>query len=276
MATILVLTHPHDLFRSRPFLVHALFPHWTDMGHRVVVHEGTTNLPGADAVLLHVDRTLVADDYIDALRGYRVAINGATRDIGKRAISANLVGPYDDYRGPVIVKTNANAGGIPERLHEEIARRKGEPLGPPVRYMTERYPVFASIAAVPAALRLDPDLVIEKFLPERGDGGYHSRHWLFLGDRDRCHRLLGPHPVVKGGDMIQREPVPIPDEMRAARARLGFDYGKFDFVLHEGTPVLLDVNRTPTLPANLSAPVKAAMGELSKGIDALLLSASAR
>ena len=41
--------------------------------------------------------------------------------------------------------------------------------------------------------------------------------------------------------MMQREPVPIPDEIRAARKRFGFEYGKFDFVLHRGVPVLLDV-----------------------------------
>jgi len=236
----------------------------------VIVHEGTANLPGADVVLLHVDRTVVPDEYIEALGRYPVVINGATRDIGKRVISANLVGPYDDYRGPVIVKTNANASGIPERLHEELSRLKGEPVGAPACYMTERYPIFASIDEVPSKLRLDPELVIEKFLPERGDGGYHSRHWIFLGDRERCHRLLGPHPVVKGSDMMQREPVPIPDEIRAARKRFGFAYGKFDFVLHEGVPVLLDVNRTPTLPATLSVQVKAAMGDLAKGIDAWL------
>jgi len=274
MATILVLTHPHDLFRSRHFVVQALFPHWTDMGHRVIVHEGTANLPGADAVLLHVDRTVVPDDYIDALGKYRVVLNGTTRDIGKRVVSANLVGPYDDYRGPVIVKTNANAGGMPERLHEEIARRKGEPPRAPVRYMSERYPVFASFAEVPSELRLDPDLVVEKFLPEREregeQWGYCSRHWLFFGDRERCHRILGPHPVVKGIDMIRRDAVPIPDEIRAARARLGFDFGKFDFVLHEGAPVLLDVNRTPTLPANMSAFVKAGMEELAKGMAGIL------
>ena len=67
MATVLVLTHPNDLFRSRHFLAHALFPHWADMGHRVIVHEGTANLPGADVVLLHVDRTVVPDEYIEAL-----------------------------------------------------------------------------------------------------------------------------------------------------------------------------------------------------------------
>jgi hypothetical protein len=36
-------------------------------------------------------------------------------DISKLAISANLVGRGDAYAGPVIVKTNCNYGGVPER-----------------------------------------------------------------------------------------------------------------------------------------------------------------
>ena len=114
MATVLVLTHPNDpspiaplprARRSSP-----IGPTW---GTRVIVHEGTAKSPRADLALLHVDRTVVPDEYIEALGRYPVVINGATRDIGKRVISANLVGPYDDYRGPAIVKTNANASGIP-------------------------------------------------------------------------------------------------------------------------------------------------------------------
>ena len=31
----------------------------------------------------------------------------------------------------------------------------------------------------------------------------------------------------------------------AVRRELGFDYGRFDYVLHEGEVVLLDVNHTP-------------------------------
>jgi hypothetical protein len=268
MARIVVLTHPRDLFRSRHFMVQGLFSHWEAAGHRVVVHEGTRDLPDADVAVLHVDRTVVPAEYIEALRRYPFVVNGKTGDIGKRAISRHLVGPYDAYAGPVIVKTNANAGGVPERLHEEVARLKGEPAGPPVRYMTERYPIYDSPALVPPALRLDPDLVVEKFLPERAEHGYYSRHWVFFGDRERCNRVQGPHPVVKAADATERVPVPVPDELRAWRARLGFDYGKFDFVVHDGAPILLDVNRTPTLPAKLSDAVKAGMEDLAKGIAA--------
>ena len=37
----------------------------------------------------------------------------------------------------------------------------------------------------------------------------------------------------------------MPDEIRAERQRLGFDYGKFDFAIGPEGPVLYDANRTP-------------------------------
>jgi hypothetical protein len=177
------------------------------------------------------------------------------------------VGPYDTWKGPVIVKTNANAGGIPERVHLEVARRKGLAAGPPARYVTERYQVLESIARVPADLRLDPELVIERFLPERDPRGYASRHWIFFGDVGWCARVVGPHPIVKGVDILERREVEVPEAIRAHRERLGFDFGKIDFVIHEGRPVLLDVNRTPTVPPNLTEPLSANLARLSRGIE---------
>ena len=136
--------------------------------------------------------------------------------------------------------------------------------------MRSRYPVFASMSQVPVEAWADPDLVVEKFLPEEDERGYALRHWIFLGDHERCTRVVGPHPVVKGSDAIERAPVAVPEELRAWRRRLRFDYGKFDFVLHEGRPVLFDVNRTPTIPERLSGPAQAGMQDLALGLDAFL------
>ncbi len=38
-----------------------------------------------------------------------------------------------------------------------------------------------------------------------------------------------------------------PDAIRGLRRRLGIDYGKLDYVVHDGEVVLLDVNRTPAV-----------------------------
>jgi hypothetical protein len=268
VATILILAHEFDRLSERAFLVKALFPHWEAMGHAIVMHEGPRDLPKADAVLLHVDSTLVPDEYFDAMRAYPVAINAGARDIGKRTVSTELVGPRDAWQGQVIVKTNANAGGLPERMQAAVAQRGGS--GGELPQFATTYPIYRSLGRVPAQVFADPALVVEKFLPERDPRGYASRHWIFLGDREWCARIVSPSPLVKGADAVDRTYVEVPPEIRAHRKRLGFDYGKFDFVIHEGRPVLLDANRTPTLPTRLSDERGGDLAELARGIEALL------
>ena len=51
-------------------------------------------------------------------------------------------------------------------------------------------------------------------------------------------------PAVKGRTVTRFEQIPPEPEVRALREKLGFDYGKFDFVVHGGRPVILDVNKT--------------------------------
>ena len=270
MSTILLVAHARDRFHQRSFLVQSLFDHWAAAGHRVLVAEGPDALPSADVAFLHLDCTAVPPEYIEATRRYPVVINGATGDVSKRAISEQLVAQRDGFQGPVIVKTNRNSGGFPEALHAQVAVLAGEDPGPPVRYMKDRYPIFASPCLVPPAVWNDPDLVVERFLPEKDERGYYVRYWVFLGDRERCSRYLEAEPVVKGDRAIERLPVPVPGELRVWRKKLGLDYGKLDFVLHDGKPVLLDVNRTPTVPANLSEAVRAGQADLARGMDALL------
>jgi hypothetical protein len=69
---------------------------------------------------------------------------------------------------------------------------------------------------------------------------------VFFGPRERASVSFSPSPVVKRVNTIRSEFVPdVPEAIREARGRLGFDYGKFDFVIHQGRPVLLDANSTP-------------------------------
>ena len=79
---------------------------------------------------------------------------------------------------------------------------------------------------------------------------YHSSQFFsgfdkFFGDRGYCARFGSPHPIVKQKNIISREDIPISDEVLAVRRRLGMDYGKLDFVVHDGRTIVFDVNRTP-------------------------------
>jgi hypothetical protein len=269
MATILIVVHPDDQFSKRSFIVQGLVEPWTAAGHRVIVHEGVEGMPSADVAFSHVDLSVIPDAYQGALARYPKVINGRAVDIRKRAFREHLVAPGDGFTGSVIVKTNLNAGGMPEALHATVAAERGE-KSQRARFIKGRYPVFASACEVPAATWSDPDLVVEKFLPEKDERGYYLRTWVFLGASERCTRTLGAHRVVKAADTIERTTVAVPEELRAWRTKLGFDYGKFDFAIHDGSVVLYDVNRTPTMPATISDALRAGMAELAKGIAAFV------
>ena len=111
------------------------------------------------------------------------------------------------------------------------------------------YPVLPHRDRVPAWVWRRQDLVVERFIPERAGRNYVLRMYLFFGDRGVVYRMEADRPVIKaqgivGFETTYDEP---PPEIAEARVALGFDFGKFDYVLHEGRPVLLDVNKTPAV-----------------------------
>src|SRR5208337_4706378 len=111
MHHIVILTHQHDEFDQMTHLLHGVCQVWRENGIKVTVLRGVGPRVEADLAILHVDLTVVPDEYIQFMRQYPVAINPTVKDISKRHISANLVHRGDGYQGPVIVKTNRNFGG---------------------------------------------------------------------------------------------------------------------------------------------------------------------
>jgi hypothetical protein len=271
MASIVILEHRFQASLRRRYLAHSLAVFWRERGHRVVVHAGRENLPAADLALLHVDLTVVPEPYRQLLDSYPRVLNAAVLDVSKRRISRQLVtGPDDAWHGPVVVKTDANYGGLPEQSLRRSAGEAGVRTAIPDAIALEDYPVFPDAHAVPSRVWSMPELVVERFLPERDSRGFYMRHWTFLGDRERSNRYRAAVPIMKSSDIIDGEPVPVPDEIRAWRDRLGFDFGKFDYVVHDGRCVLLDVNRTPGSPDALIAAERASFQSLADGIGAFL------
>ncbi len=66
-----------------------------------------------------------------------------------------------------------------------------------------------------------------------------------MGPRERCTRFITKDRISKAAGVLGYEPMEVPEKLRAERERLGFDFGKFDFVMHNGEPLLFDANRTP-------------------------------
>ncbi|WP_018232985.1 hypothetical protein [Thioalkalivibrio thiocyanodenitrificans] len=232
----------------RRYLVDALALRWREAGHRILKRRTTRHLPDADVVILHVDRTVVPGRISDCLKSYPVVLNRQAVDISKRAISRQLVAPGDDYAGPVVVKTDANCGGLPEHpLSRYLPTRfgRGRAWAKVAAIRPDRYPVFAGKAEVPPGVWENPALVVERFLPERRDDLYYLRYWIFLGGKGWAGRLGSPQPIVKFSNAVTpEEPVEVPDALKARRTALGFDYGRFDYVEHDGEVILLDVNKT--------------------------------
>jgi hypothetical protein len=70
------------------------------------------------------------------------------------------------------------------------------------------------------------------------------REYSFLGDRETCRLLKSKVPIVKWCTTVSRESVEPHPDMSKLREELKFDYGKFDYVINDGKPVLLDANKT--------------------------------
>ena len=278
MARIVVITHRYDrLWQRRGLLrrmtsIYMLYDILLELqrrGHVVRVAQGVTGETG-DAAILHVDSTVVANEYLDYGRSFPLCLNLAASDISKRKVSGARFIPGDGWDGPVIVKSDLNSKGGPECWLNRRARRAGhaEPFSA-VREVRD-YKVYDSPALLPPGMVDDPALSIERFVAEPEADGFALRFWVFCGDAERCTRHVSPQRLVKGGDAIRSEPVPVPDELRRRRRELGFDYGKFDFVIHDGKTILLDANKTPGRPPSMKEMLARGTVNLANGLEGML------
>jgi len=215
---------------------------WREHGHEVVNLFGTSGDPDADLVFVHVDVSEVPEAYLAFAARFPRAVNGRVKDIRKSTFSAHLLGRQDAWEGPVIVKSDRNYGGYPE-ARKGITRLDGHGLRP-LFPSPSGYTVHGSLQDVPPEVFASPDLVVERFLPELEDGLFHVRSYQFLGDRGGCVRTASREPIVKSETAVARMPARPHPEVLALRERLGFDYGKFDYVERDGEAIILDLNKT--------------------------------
>lgn len=276
MFHVVILVHKYDPFGEINYFLHEISRVWEQQGARVSVQRGPGPKIDADICILHVDLTVVPDEYIEFVRAYPICLNSGVSNISKRAVSENLVTHAKAYAGPVIVKSNLNCGGYPEdRLaNSEWARRglgKMQIWRRPRMKAVPGYRIFASASEVPANVWTNPRLVVERFLPEIRDGKYCLRTWVFLGDRETNSLSYAADPVVKSQNILHRETgVEVPEELRRMRRQLGFDYGKFDYAIVDGRVVLYDANRTPTLGRFSREMFAPSVLLLSKGIESYI------
>lgn len=260
--SVAIIHHEHASNEHEPgYLLSILARYWEGAGVRVHHLYGTATFVPADVAILHVDLSVVPRKYADFARRYPVSLNTDALDIRKRRFSTLALDGTEPYQGPVIVKTDLNAGGKPER---QLRRR----MDPPAVVWARRalagfcrsvgcwpqdrivgastYQVYPSPAEVPRTCFRSPSLIVEKFVPERRDGYYCHRRYYVLGDAEVNQVWLGTQPICAGdNDGVARD-VPVPAELRRFRRRFRIEYGKIDYVRGpSGEIFVLDVNKTP-------------------------------
>ncbi len=253
-----ILFHERDRHRDlTSYTVLHLVPFWREMGHDVRFLFGTREKAAADLIFVHVDLSVVPDEYLEFAAGYPVAVNGRVKDIRKSTFSENLVRPDDAWEGPVIVKSDLNSAGRPERMqrepgwlkrHDRLQRAlalMNQAVGRQPPFMTTSdYRIYERVAEVPRRCFRDRQVIVERFLPEVEAGCFHTRIFQFLGDRFSCSRLAATDPIVNVPSTIRMEEVEPHPEIVAWRRRLAMDYGKLDYGVVDGRVVLYDVNKT--------------------------------
>lgn len=278
MAHIVVVTHEFDTFTRRrrfwkrptsSYLLFDILQAATALGHSWQVSRGLRPVRG-DVAILHVDSTRVAPDYLALGAAYSLALNFAVADISKRRISGASLGRTNNWSGPVIIKSDLNCGGWPEEAQNRQAARRFRPKPYPHLGGIFSYYTLPSAEAVPDAVWRDPTRVIERFIPEPAGESFALHTWVFMGERERCTRHVSREPINKAAGAISRTPAEVPAAIRRERTRLGFDYGKFDFVIEHGVPVLLDANRTPGTSATLREFLREGNRNLAEGLDMLI------
>lgn len=276
-ADLVILTHDRQGLDPGYFLAAIAEAEWRPCGLRVALHQGLGPPPAARLALLHIDLTRVPAAYQALAARYPRALNAAVDDIAKRRVADGLLRSPGEYDGPVMVKTDLNHGGAPERrlgrgllarLRDRLPDRwAGRPPG-------GGYAVFRHAAEVPAWVWRRPELVVQRFFAERRGARYALHQWFFLGSASVVSTLLSDGPLVKWETRVGDLPLhdEVPPELRRRRAELGFDYGKFDFVVEAGQARLLDANTTPHLGSTppWSERQRAVLRTLGAGLEPLL------
>jgi len=256
VGTIAILTHLRQGLDDDYFIARCARQFWVPEGRRVLVHQGLKPPPAADLAILHVDLTVVPEAYVALARHYPCCLNVRVTDVSKRRISRHLVGADDAYDGPVMVKHDRNHGGDAERrLRLAEGGRFARLREAALRWLPRawggaggwNYQVFERRSKVPGWVWRDRELIVERLFTEKHGEFFLLHQWQFLGPCSLVSTLLGTTPLVKRFDGQQRLPKhhQVPPALWQRRAELGMDFGKLDFVLHEGEPVLFDVNPTP-------------------------------
>jgi len=293
---VVVLIHERDDFDPSQYLMLDVVRVLRERGARVSVLQGCDGAQAERllceasgdgsplACVVHVDLTRVPQEHLALAKRFPVTINLGAWDIAKRAISQQVVTKGDEYAGPVIVKTDNNCGGLKEaqRTRDRLTTRCIHAVHSRLHWTmrselaAKAYRLYQHSRDVPWTVWMNRALVVERFTPEFRDGKYFLRSWVFMGEEETLSLRWSSQPIVAlphvdGRCFLEPTPEHLPEELRARRRELGFDFGKFDYALVDGRAVLYDANRTPTNRTMTPEQVAWQSGKLADGLEKLVL-----
>ena len=224
--------------------------HLRRMDVEVIDLYGTGYFEPADAVFVHVDRSVVSPNLVRFARRFPVQINANATDIRKRSFVDGLLEPGAVYPGPVIVKSDLNYGGVPELVNRSLLQRVSDRLTrlvkrPAPRLIAQKsdYRIFPSLTDVPVDY-FTPDNIVQKLMLEKAGTMNVLREYIFLGNlhyENIEHSLSEIITEDRNISCLPFEPHP---RLAMLRRRLKLDYGKIDYVMVDGEPFIFDANKT--------------------------------
>jgi hypothetical protein len=224
------------------------------MGVEIVHVTKASGYVPADAAFVHIDQSIISPEARTLALRYPASINAYATDIRKFRYIDGLLGRDDSCDAPVIVKSNLNYAGMPERdaaRHEgPIGRRLLNRVSNRLRRQSkyairtkEDYRIYPTLSDVPRHYFRN-DYVVQKFMPENDGEKNVLREYIFLGDLHYQNIERSDQLIITEDEHISCEPFEPHPHLLATRRRLGLDYGKIDFTLINGAPFIFDANKT--------------------------------
>jgi hypothetical protein len=208
----------------------------------------------ANAAFVHIDQSIVSPEARALALRYPLSVNAYATDIRKSRYVDGLLGKNDSYDGRVIVKSNLNYAGMPERaaarqygsFSQRLINRIGNRLKRHSEYAIQSkadYRIYPKLSDVPDHYFRD-DYVVQKFMPETDGDKNILREFIFFGGLYYQNIERSTNLIITEDEHVSCEPFNPHPRLLATRRKLGLDYGKIDFTLINGEPFIFDANKT--------------------------------
>nr|CRH05660.1 protein of unknown function [Candidatus Magnetococcus massalia] len=269
MLDILIISHARSTIAANsPFFIRYLMEYWQAAGYKIAVQQGLQTPPQTQLAINHIKDTYTPEAYQKLFNRFPYTMNGGLNDISKQAISHDGLSRESDHNSTVMVKSRLNGGGRWEA--KLTAVREGLP--PVVPGQGENYHVYSALSQVPEAIWQSQTAFVQPFYREESAHGYVLRCCYVVGQR-RLHTIaFADHPIIYWHNCSAPTVVedPVKNFFASYCQQVGLEVGAIEYLLVDGEPKVLDVNRTPALPASMVESYSDQLRWLSAGIDRYL------